>query len=123
VISRKREGSVKIKNPSATINAVLLKQAVESFPETLWQRNHFFIACDQKQEIANAVIYRKAPSARLQMFFNHQSPFKRKLQVEVRGEFANDKRAPDFDPHVPRFTLFTPIRSLMERYNDNSILR
>jgi hypothetical protein len=102
---------------------VLLKQAVESFPEPLWQRNHFFIACDQQQEIANAVIYGNARSALSQMLFNYQSPLKRKLQVEVCGELANDKPAADFDPHAPRFTLFTPIRSLMERYNDNSVLR
>jgi hypothetical protein len=122
VISRKRESSVKTKNPSATVNSVLLKQAVESFPETFRQRNHFFVACDQQQEIANAIINSNAPSALSQMFFNHQSLLKRKLPVEVCGEFASDKLAADFDPHAPRFTLFTPIRSLMERYNDNSVL-
>jgi hypothetical protein len=122
VIPRKRESSVKIKNPSATVNAVRLKQAVESFPETFRQRNHFFIACDQQQEIANAVIYSKAPSTLSQMFFNHQSPLKPKLYVEVRGEFANGKPTADFDPHAPRFTLCTPIRNWMERCNDISLL-
>lgn len=120
VISRKWESSVRKKNPSPTVNAVLLKQAVKSFPETLWQRNHFFTACDQQQEIVNAVINSNAPSALSQMFFNHQSLLKRKLPVEVRGDFRNRLLAADFDPHAPQFTLSTPIRNLVERYNDNS---
>ena len=104
VTSRRRENSVKMTNPSIAVNALLPEQLVEPFPETVWQRNDLLIACDEQQQVANSIIDSSAPSASSQMFFNRDSPLRRKLLVEVRGEFTNDLPTADYYAHSVRST-------------------
>ena len=62
------------------------------------------IFCDQQQQVANSIIDCGAASASSQMLFNRDSPLRRKLLVEVRGEFTNDLPTADYYAHSVRCT-------------------
>jgi hypothetical protein len=85
--------------PSPALYAMFSQQAVETLPETVRQRNHLLIVRDQQQQVANSIIDCSAASASSQMLFNRDSPLRRKLLIEVRGEFTNDLPAAGYYAH------------------------
>ena len=106
---------------SSSVYTLVLKRFVEPLAETAGQRNDLLIVGDQQRQIAKSIVDSHAVSTSSQVLFNHDSPLRGKLPVEVGREFKNDLPTADFHEHASQFTLPTAIRSSRQRYKNNVI--